>query len=233
MNLEQRDLEGCTLLLQALSVLTGKEDPRIIALLLERGANVHARNIYRQDCLSIFVCRRKNSRSLERSSVLKDKQVLLLLIQAVADVYARCGFLNRISVSGLAYGTENDPFPSRVGSYSGDLWNSVLSESGHDLAEFRARFPRRAGYTLLYTRDDFEMLWRGREEFCPYYDDPPVWTVEGGGKSEDIASEGGTDEGGLDHDDEVTYYNSYLDSYLGSENGEVGHISEEHHTWPT
>lgn len=166
--------------------------------------------------------------------------MLLLLIRAGADVSARRG--DNISVSDLAYINRSVLHYGSSGSYTGDLWDSVLSELGYDLAEFRAGYPRRAEYNKVYTRNHFEMLWDGREEFCPYYDDPPVWSVERGAIFEEIAregtsstnergiSEGATREGRLDSNHEETYYDNYLDSYFDNDNSAVGEVSEENHT---
>lgn len=65
------------------------------------------------------------------------------------------------------------------GSYRGDLWDAALALSGYDLAEFRSDFPRVARYDGRYTRANFEMLWRGIEDRCPYWDDRR-WPETGG-----------------------------------------------------
>ncbi|KAI2468980.1 ankyrin [Annulohypoxylon bovei var. microspora] len=60
------------------------------------------------------------------------------------------------------------------GSYSGDLWDSALQSCGLDIAKFRTEdYPRKAQYTELYSRKDFERLWQGREHLCPYWEDSP------------------------------------------------------------
>ncbi|RYP46536.1 hypothetical protein DL768_007283 [Monosporascus sp. mg162] len=51
-------------------------------------------------------------------------------------------------------------WPAGLGSYHGDLWDSVLQSCG---------------------RSDFESLWRGREHLCPYWDDSP-WPPLGEGE---------------------------------------------------
>lgn len=74
------------------------------------------------------------------------------------------------------------------------LWNEVDLCSQPQSAErlLRAHWTGRRGrivilqqcttwrihYIEWYTREDFERLWRGREEFCPYYDDLEEWDPE-------------------------------------------------------
>lgn len=68
-------------------------------------------------------------------------------------------------------------------SYVGDLWDSVLQSCGYDIADFRCvHRQRKARYVdrfrgwkdrYNYGRSNFEELWRGREQFCPYWDDEP------------------------------------------------------------
>lgn len=77
-----------------------------------------------------------------------------------------------VTVSQIAYArrlcqdTDGD-----LGSYRGDLWDAVLHACGYIILEFMAAYPRTARYTQLYTRKDFEALWKGREQGCPYWDD--------------------------------------------------------------
>ena len=67
-------------------------------------------------------------------------------------------------------------------SFKGDVWDTILVESGHDIAEFRKAYsaPRKPPYAKSFlcsvdSRLDFEELWRGMEDRCPYWDDPPSW----------------------------------------------------------
>lgn len=68
----------------------------------------------------------------------------------------------------------------------------------------RKGFPRSPWYTDKYTRKDFERLWRGREQFCPYYDDPPTWDPEGfeDGKEEEEEEEAGGEEEEVESEEE-------------------------------
>jgi hypothetical protein len=71
------------------------------------------------------------------------------------------------SVSALAYDSN-----TTSSSFSGDLWDFVLAQCGHDIAQFRKSYkPREAKYRGLYTRQVFEEMWQGQEERCPYYYD--------------------------------------------------------------
>lgn len=53
----------------------------------------------------------------------------------------------------------------------GDVWDFVLAVTGHGISEFRQGDRREAHYGTHYTRRDFEALWAGHEQLCPYYDD--------------------------------------------------------------
>jgi hypothetical protein len=59
----------------------------------------------------------------------------------------------------------------RNSSFSGDLWDRVLAGAGFDVAPFRKLhgIQRRAWYNPWYTRRDFEAIWAGMTELCPYY----------------------------------------------------------------
>jgi hypothetical protein len=104
-------------------------------------------------------------------------EVLVFLIKKGADVFHRDRHGN--SVSDLAYSMEFCHFGSACSS-AGDIWDAALSRCGHDLRIFRATHPRKVRYgkhhnnNSIYSRTDFEYLWKGREKSCPYWDDK-VW----------------------------------------------------------
>ncbi|KAI9690380.1 MAG: hypothetical protein M1822_009342 [Bathelium mastoideum] len=103
------------------------------------------------------------------------KEVLKFLIAKGADLHMCDG--SGCEVLKTAY-DENFHFLSNdYHSYKRDLWDVVLVESGYDIATLRRKYsaPRKAQYTSRYTRQDFERLWHGIEDQCPYWDDPPVW----------------------------------------------------------
>lgn len=91
---------------------------------------------------------------------------LKFLIAKGADVFAEDD--EGRSVSHAAYSPNcRDP----DSSYRGDLWDAVLDACDFDIQHFRKGYPRTARYTWPYTRSDFEALWKGREERCPYWND--------------------------------------------------------------
>jgi hypothetical protein len=72
------------------------------------------------------------------------------------------------SVSVMAYNCIDRQYGnSRVG----DMWDRILAGAGFDVAAFRKRngIPRKARYDWGYTRSDFEAMWVGMTELCPYY----------------------------------------------------------------
>jgi len=54
-----------------------------------------------------------------------------------------------------------------------DFWDTIFDRAGYDILDCRNGHPRRARYGDGYTRQIFEELWQGREEYCPYWDDKP------------------------------------------------------------
>lgn len=84
------------------------------------------------------------------------------------DCYGRT-VSNTAYHSGICYWCEE-----RCGSYTGDLCDAALDICSFQISDFRRQWPRRAAYTWLYTRDHFEILWKGREHRCPYWNDE-VW----------------------------------------------------------
>ncbi len=168
--MEERDEGGNTLLLEWARGLGYGCDLKILGLLLRRGSNICARNNQGRTCLHLFI---ENARGCPSST---DRECLILLIKNGADVNA-CDDRG-ISVSGIAYSVPEDYDCYNNGMYKGDLWDATLSEFGHDIVEMRRGFPRTRCYSTWYMREDLERLWRGREQFCPYYDDPPIWDPE-------------------------------------------------------
>lgn len=141
------------------------------SLLLQHGANFNARHrLTGKTCLHelLFFVGRNGSPS-DKIQFLNACQYL---VRNGADVYAVD--YSRISVSKAAY----DPRWKRVvGSFGGDIWDRVLAGAGYDVASFRTRhnIPRRDSYTADYKRSDFEAMWAGMTELCPYCHDlePP------------------------------------------------------------
>ncbi|KAI9711511.1 MAG: hypothetical protein M1820_002074 [Bogoriella megaspora] len=82
------------------------------------------------------------------------------------------------SVTDMAYQSVYD-YPNWGGGYRGDLWDAALLQCGYDVYERRLHHARTPQYDGMYRREDFERLWEGREELCPYFDDPPHWPPGG------------------------------------------------------
>ncbi|KAI1260067.1 hypothetical protein F5Y18DRAFT_270352 [Xylariaceae sp. FL1019] len=102
-------------------------------------------------------------------------KALIRLVQNGTDIFAvdKWG----VTVSDIAYAElvcyEFDNEDS-LGSYRGDLFDALLSACHYSIADFRRNRPRIARYTEWYCRQDFEKLWEGREQLCPYWNDE-VW----------------------------------------------------------
>ena len=99
-------------------------------------------------------------------------KVLLLLIQKGADIDAVDDI--GICVTEYAYTRGHDFDNGGVG----DIWDRVLVEFHRDLLASRKACPRRPDYDRYYSGNDFEDLWAGCEQECPYFDDPPQWPSE-------------------------------------------------------
>jgi hypothetical protein len=147
---------------QVLSLEAADKDfAECMRLLLRNGASLLQRNRHGQTCLHTLLGRRQ-------STIPTVRGCLLFLVQNGADVRAVDNYGR--SVSSIAY--RND---QKYGCLTGDLWDSVLSECGYDIRQFRKTHARKPLYTQDYTRTEFEEFWKGREDSCPYYDDPSEW----------------------------------------------------------
>jgi len=163
--------EGEYLLFKLASNYSNGYTPRKFELLLNRGSSIYDRNEQGETCLHVCLhnamfCRLSN-----------EKESLILLVQKGADVHAID--YNGMSISDVAYNASCQDEEYDLGGYRGDLWDAVLSKCGHDISEMRKDYPRIPHYTSKYTRECFEGLWLNREEFCPYYNDPPERDSEG------------------------------------------------------
>lgn len=124
-----------------------------IRLLVERGADVAARNALGRSCLHYFLAGNYPLMDMEES--------LIYLFKAGADVHA----LDHLgmTVSKVAYSRP------RFGSYIGDVWDVALTKCGYDVQSFRRHHPRQSRYMDGYSRDIFERLWIDIEHLCSYY----------------------------------------------------------------
>lgn len=146
----------------------------ILEALLDLGACIDARDCYGRTCLHVFLVAlhsNVNACGEEQSDVLR------FLITRGADINARDD--NGFTVSEMAYmkdlGHWEMSWDTSLSSFVGDLFDSVIHSVGHSIAAHRhwAGIPRQAKYTKVYTRENFEELWEGRENECPYWDDNP------------------------------------------------------------
>ncbi|KAI1748044.1 hypothetical protein F4782DRAFT_518484 [Xylaria castorea] len=141
-----------------------------VELFLDRGCRA-------DDRCSIGTCLHMFFRSLiHRPSELGWQKALVRLVNCGADVYSVDDWGK--SVSEIAYAKLVCPELNNydLGSYRGDLWDSVLHACNYSIAGFREICPRIARYTHYYTREDFEKLWEARESSCPYWDDGTLQT---------------------------------------------------------
>ncbi|KAF7503129.1 hypothetical protein GJ744_004271 [Endocarpon pusillum] len=172
-DLERKDEWGDTPLLRLAMMSDVECKPAKYDLLLTRGADIKARNNKGKNCLHILM---ESVFDCESSD---EQEALVLLIRKGADVNAVDNFGDSIAKTAYSHEGVYDHLNTYdLGMYRGDLWDAVLSDCGYDIAEMRKGFPRRPRYSCDYTREGFERLWRGREEFCPYYDDPSEWDPE-------------------------------------------------------
>ena len=184
---ERSTTDGSTLLLEAATRRSFSK--QVLSFLLTQGADIRARTIDGSTCLHVYLMHLIGDLMPQQQPVfskgLEEQQILMDLVEKGADIHARDNYGR--SVSDIAYQSRTFdwlPFDTpreeeqlnyvsvRVQSgYVGDLWDSVLVSRGHDLMEFRGGHPRRPAYCESYTRQNFGMLWAGREEMCPYWDD--------------------------------------------------------------
>jgi hypothetical protein len=162
-------------------------DRDTITFLLQRGMDANARDHKGRTCLHLWF--RNSKRNISRFIEQFDQETLILLIQHGADTSAKT--ISGVSVSDYAYAVEAES------SYPGDLWDSALAKTGHNVAVFRRGHPRKAKYSEGYTRELSQQLWEGIEHLCPYYNDPEgliydpdIWEINSDDESSD-------DDGGV------------------------------------
>ncbi|KAK3342067.1 hypothetical protein B0T25DRAFT_511599 [Lasiosphaeria hispida] len=144
--------------------LQPRDNIKTLSLFLDNGSSVQERDSHGATCLHILLCGYIKPPSEEDWH-----DSLKFLIRKGADVCAKDNdgrSVSHVAYSPTCWDQEMEPW-----SYRGDLWDAVLDASGHDIWDFRRGYPRTARYTTNYTRRDFEALWKGREERCPYWND--------------------------------------------------------------
>ncbi|KAI1741094.1 hypothetical protein F4680DRAFT_417174 [Xylaria scruposa] len=128
------------------------------------------------DRCSIGTCLHMFFRSLiHRPSELGWQKALIRLVNCGANVYSVDEWDKSVSEIAYAKFVCHELNHYDLGSYRGDLWDSVLHACNYSITDFRKR-PRIARYTRDYTREDFEKLWEAREFSCPYWDDGTLQT---------------------------------------------------------
>ncbi|KAI5917246.1 hypothetical protein F4810DRAFT_697255 [Camillea tinctor] len=139
-------------------------DEEALNLLLDLGAGIHDRDSDGKTCLHIYMKHIRHDGYGE--DAMGYFSSLQTLVKRGADVLATDH--HGETVSDIAYNQDDNKSRS-TGSFSGDLWDSVLQSCGFDIAQFRAGRERIPFYTKYYTESDFRNLWKGRESYCPYY----------------------------------------------------------------
>lgn len=130
-NYEGKDNDGHNMLLFS-SVGCGYGlNPDFIKILFDRGASVMARGNRGESCLHLAL---QLVRCPEKSS---EKDSLLLLVKAGADVYATD--YSGMSVSYVAINSSDWKRGFNLGAYRRDLWDEVLTECGYDPASVHGR----------------------------------------------------------------------------------------------
>ena len=156
-----------------------------VAAILNLGFDINAPNEYGETCLYMFA--KTLGYFMSPSTALREQSVLAFLLRNGADPDQAPTDKPSIS-SGLYHGhgtkfcRENRSW--KHGSYCADVWDSALHISGRDILEHRAGHRRRPKYTANYTREIFELLWKGRENECPYWveePEPNLWDKQDGG----------------------------------------------------
>lgn len=147
-NLEDRDDQGRTILLEFLHLADGEFKLSNLRLLLANGADVQARDF--QGNSGLHLCFQTYWRSFQE---LEHLETLVILIQAGADIYARNS--NGESVPDVA---RKHVYQVEHCSYTDDLWATALSKCGFDPADFYGEYPIEAIYCSYYTPSDREML---------------------------------------------------------------------------
>lgn len=107
-------------------------NPDCIKILLDRGASVMARNNWGETYLHLAL----RSIRIPESSLEKDS--LLLLVKAGADVYATD--YHGISVSDVVNTSDSVDRRKDLGTYRRDLWDEVFTECGYDPAAVHGQF---------------------------------------------------------------------------------------------
>lgn len=147
-NLNERDSIGRTLLLVLARNTDAGYNADKFAALLDRGADIHARDAKGNTCLHEAIVNAWNGAEME-----SDARAIMLLISRGADVFTS-NYHGR-SIFDDVYECHHGWRAS--GSCRGDLWDHVLIRCGYG-KHIRAPEKRIYHYTKHYTEDHFRSL---------------------------------------------------------------------------
>lgn len=178
LDLESKDDLGYTPLLLACAYWAKDSGYRAtirgaIYLLLDKGADIHARTNNGSTCL--HVCFQNFKKTAKFWDTFKTRTVLVSLFQHGADIDARDNHGHTIEdrLYCVEDEVEEDGYYRWVGNMSyrigfqRDLWDAVLAACGRPI-------PARRNDLLEWrhtNRRDFEEIWRDQEHLCPYWED--------------------------------------------------------------
>jgi hypothetical protein len=144
------------------------------AATLSVGFDINSTNDYGETSLHIFA--QALGYLMSPTAALREQSVLVFLLQNGADPYQAPA--DEPSIPFALYLGHTTGFcihngHTEHGSYCADVWDSALYISGRGIPEQRAGHSRQPEYTASYTREIFELLWKGRENECPYWIEEP------------------------------------------------------------
>lgn len=174
-----RNWEGMSTFLYICKTHTGSSVD-ILKYLINLGANIHDRSSTGETCLHLLMYGNPSGQAV---TLLFD--CFAYLLQEGADPYAQDN--GGKTASDMAYNPAGHGYV--VDGVLGDIWDAALHVSGFDISPFRRIQRRRPRYSRFYTRQDFEELWRGKEDQCPYWDDKPWPPLEAGEEDSDPDSD--------------------------------------------
>lgn len=136
----------------------------VFSFLFERGANISNTDVEGRSGLHLCLSGAGINPPVR---VEQESEALIYLLEKGAGMGAKDRLGRSVSHAVYSKGS-SDRF---LGSYRRDLWDFVLTVSGHNILEIRGDFQRVGRYKRRYTRADFQRLWAGSEALCPYPND--------------------------------------------------------------
>lgn len=181
----------------------GHQELTQIARLPNLGSDVQACDYSGNSCLHLYIANSIASGSSE------EREALVLLVNAGADVYAVNGDGESVSDVAYTYDYNYNDSGWELGSYRGDLWDLVLFFCGLNPTQFRKGFPREPLYTRNYTRRHYQLLM-----------EPEPWDECEFEDSEEDEKEYFSEEGSDEEDQRDEREESELRSELEQEGGQ-------------